>query len=76
MFLLSKRLNTAGVTLSPCMYIHNGAADLFFRAPSCSSPSLKQPALVTQSPLLTCVMPNWGLISHSNVIRHINSSAD
>lgn len=33
MYLLSKRLNTAGVTVSPCMYIQNGAAD-FFSAPA------------------------------------------
>lgn len=29
MFLLSKRLNTAGVTVSPCMYIQNSAAASF-----------------------------------------------
>lgn len=33
MFLLSKRLNTAGVALSPCMYNHNGVSHLISSAP-------------------------------------------
>lgn len=78
MFLLSKRLNTAGVTVSPCMYVCTSKTvqRIFYSANACSIPSLQQPALVTQSPLLTCEMPNWFLIDHSDVIRHISSSAD
>lgn len=74
MFLLNKVLNTAGVTVSPCMYIQSSAADLIQRTCMLQSLSIAA-ALVKQSPLLTFKMPSWGLINHSDVIRHISSLA-
>jgi len=59
--------------LSVCAF--TTVQQIFSRAPASSAPSLWQPALVLQSPLLTCKMPNWTLINHSDVIRHNKSSA-
>lgn len=68
MFLLNKILNTAGVTVSPCMYIQSSAADLVQR--TCMLQSLSK-----ATALASFKTPSWVLINHSDVIRHISSLA-